>query len=399
MLVAISFWISGFSQFISGDCCTCSAYFYGSSEGFFRDSTINLSYIRADNDWMENSFVKYSYTNGRLCETVGYNYDKELFRRHESYMQIKNYDPDMKLIERLHFRWNKVFQEWTENSRFTSYHNDKRQHTHSINEKFNVELNNWEKSTRNETIKDSKNNSHITLTRNWDPSFEKWIISSKNTCTDDIEKLTRMCYSSVLDKESASWKMIQKSVYLYNENMLLKEMTAYSMDKETNEWINPRQSSYEYDEAGRKTKWYSWSLDKETGERKGSGHQHYIYDRLGNNTEVHRYSWDKAQGEWIIYQKQINYWSQAQVMAGIETQVGGSLTVYPNPFTDQAIANLSGITNIKMIELIDINSRLIRKYTDINSTELIIERADLKPGIYFLKVYSDKIFTGRLIIR
>ncbi|MCD6598443.1 MAG: hypothetical protein J7L04_12185, partial [Bacteroidales bacterium] len=57
---------SGFSQFLSGDCCTCYAYEYGSQSNYFRDSSLYLMLNRETEDWEESSFARYNYDNRRL---------------------------------------------------------------------------------------------------------------------------------------------------------------------------------------------------------------------------------------------------------------------------------------------------------------------------------------------
>ena len=397
MLLILVLGASGYSQFLTGDCCTCYSFQYGSNDGFYRDSTIQFIIDRDYGSLEESFFTRYSYSNGELAETIGYRFDPDFYQRVESYLQIKKHNPNEKNTERLNYRWDKDYQSWKESSRGLSYYNDEKKLTHSTDFRFNENSNNWENNFMNETFYENNGATRINSTKKWDALSGKWVINSKNTCTDDIIKLQRTCISSKWKEETADWETTQKTVNQYNTDRRLAEMFLYSWDKESETWGNLRHFEYEYDLPGRKTKWYSWIYDEESGEKISRGHQQYIYDEHGNNSEILSLSWNKDTKEWTVYQKQVHYWSKAGEES-LKELFSASLTVYPNPFSDQARLNLSGITNIQKIELIDIYSKVVRTYTYDNTEEMIIDRDGLKPGVYFLNVYADKIFTARIVI-
>ncbi|MEL1243335.1 T9SS type A sorting domain-containing protein [Flavobacterium sp. DGU11] len=64
-----------------------------------------------------------------------------------------------------------------------------------------------------------------------------------------------------------------------------------------------------------------------------------------------------------------------------------SVTIYPNPAKD--IVTISADSNVKSIQLYDIQGRLLQSGTvnDINAT---IDLSSRTPGIYFVKVFTDK---------
>lgn len=391
--------ISAYSQFLTGDCCTCYAYEYGSQEDFYRDSSVYLIRKRETGDWEESSFSEYTYSNGRLEKTIGYYFDKDLYQREESYLQMKNPVPGENSLERLTYRWNRDFQNWKESNRNVMYFNDKHKLSHSINFRFDENTGSWEYNTRNETLTGNEQSSSSQITKKWDIPSGSWKVNAKNRCTDDLTMLQRTCFTSSKNEETGTWETTRKTLYRYNTNMRLAEMFLYEPDKEGNGWKPIHHSKYEYDDTGRKTKWFSWSYDKNTFEEKPAGHQEYIYDKHGNNSEVLSLSFNKTTNEWTVYRRQINYWSNQTQTKSLKI-LSGTLTVYPNPFADRALLSLSGIPDIQKIELLNLNGKLVRNYNlEGHIEELIIEKNELMPGMYIIKVTAGKIYTGRIVIR
>jgi hypothetical protein len=68
------------------------------------------------------------------------------------------------------------------------------------------------------------------------------------------------------------------------------------------------------------------------------------------------------------------------------------ISLYPNPFKNQAILDLSK-TNYKtlQINIIDSRGRIVRKYNDLTQKKLIIQRGDLKNGVYILEIQSQNL--------
>ncbi len=389
--------VSGFSQFLSGDCCTCYAYEYGSQSNYFRDSSLYLMLNRENDTWEESSFARYNYDNRRLSETVSYYFDHDSYHRVGSFMQIKSPDPENKNIERLQYRWDKDFQSWKESSRSINYYKENKKLSHTINFKYDDLSASWEKNIRSESSSNSKLAATSNATKKWVSG--QWLTTSENNCTDDLVKLQRICISSSLNEETGLWETSRKTLYQYNTDMRLAQMFLYNFNKETNFWKPIHESKYEYDQSGRKTSWFSWNYNKDTGEKKYGGHQQYIYDKYGNNTEVLSLSLNKTTKEWAVYRKQINYWSIQTEEKG-RVVLSGTLSVYPNPFADRALLNLSGISNIKKMELLNLNGKVVRNYNvEDHKEELVLEKNELMPGMYIIKVSADKIYTGRIIIR
>lgn len=74
------------------------------------------------------------------------------------------------------------------------------------------------------------------------------------------------------------------------------------------------------------------------------------------------------------------------------------INVYPNPFTEKITISLLNGKNIHRLELIDITGKIVRTIENIYQDNYILERNNLYPGLYFLKIYSDKIYSKQVAV-
>ncbi|MDQ3100699.1 MAG: T9SS type A sorting domain-containing protein, partial [Bacteroidota bacterium] len=75
------------------------------------------------------------------------------------------------------------------------------------------------------------------------------------------------------------------------------------------------------------------------------------------------------------------------------------LSVRPNPFADGTLINFNSAPETDMlIELLDVQGRIVRSLTVSVSQEDYLERGDLDAGIYLLRMHQgDRNFIGRVI--
>ncbi len=78
--------------------------------------------------------------------------------------------------------------------------------------------------------------------------------------------------------------------------------------------------------------------------------------------------------------------------AGIE-ELSAEAKIYPNPVTDKF--QVSGLADIKTVELVDINGRVVKSYTSADAYPV----ADLNSGAYIVRITtSDKVYQQKLYI-
>jgi hypothetical protein len=67
-----------------------------------------------------------------------------------------------------------------------------------------------------------------------------------------------------------------------------------------------------------------------------------------------------------------------------------SVSLYPNPFVNRAILDLSKCNGETLqINIIDTKGRVVRKYQDVDDNKIAIRKDNLKSGIYILEIESQ----------
>jgi hypothetical protein len=85
------------------------------------------------------------------------------------------------------------------------------------------------------------------------------------------------------------------------------------------------------------------------------------------------------------------------VITDIENKTQLNFKVYPNPVKDYLTIENSNF-NIKSIELIEINGRLIINKTT-SEQKIKLELGSLKSGLYILKINSIDNFEAKIIVK
>ncbi|MCK4664814.1 MAG: T9SS type A sorting domain-containing protein [Bacteroidales bacterium] len=87
------------------------------------------------------------------------------------------------------------------------------------------------------------------------------------------------------------------------------------------------------------------------------------------------------------------------VAVGISENISnGMIYIYPNPFDDYTNIYLPENLRYDKLEIFDITGNMIKKVEDINNKKIRINKDNLSPGIYFIKIYGEKNVTKKLII-
>lgn len=77
-----------------------------------------------------------------------------------------------------------------------------------------------------------------------------------------------------------------------------------------------------------------------------------------------------------------------------------AITIYPNPYSDQAIMNVGRNLKNASLTLYDSFGRQVMQLKDINEKAVVLRRDNLSPGIYFLQLVEDSeiLYVNKLII-
>jgi len=90
-------------------------------------------------------------------------------------------------------------------------------------------------------------------------------------------------------------------------------------------------------------------------------------------------------------------------LVGVEAlSLTGTILIAPNPMTNTATMTIPNFNNSKTIEplqIIDITGKVVKSISISNvKAEIVIERGDMKPGVYFVELKTDRTYRGKLII-
>ncbi len=76
-----------------------------------------------------------------------------------------------------------------------------------------------------------------------------------------------------------------------------------------------------------------------------------------------------------------------------------TVTVYPNPVSSGSRSVVESPYPIDQIDILDTKGQLIYQSKNINNDKFSLLHQDLPPGTYFIKIYSRKLFTAKLVVQ
>lgn len=84
----------------------------------------------------------------------------------------------------------------------------------------------------------------------------------------------------------------------------------------------------------------------------------------------------------------------------VNTEIENNYTIYPNPFTNQATISFSNEQNNTIIKIIDVLGKEIRTM-NFTGKQLVIDRADMKTGVYFVQTTNkyNQTSNSKIIVR
>jgi hypothetical protein len=76
------------------------------------------------------------------------------------------------------------------------------------------------------------------------------------------------------------------------------------------------------------------------------------------------------------------------------------LSMAPNPARDEVSITTGAEFPIQHLQVFDAMGRLVRNYTNVNSDQITIQRADLSSGMYYLRFkFEEGITTQKLMFK
>jgi hypothetical protein len=82
---------------------------------------------------------------------------------------------------------------------------------------------------------------------------------------------------------------------------------------------------------------------------------------------------------------------------GVFVPPGEQFRIYPNPFTDYFIVGMGNTSAVRSVTLYNMSGQLQQRIDNPGEEQLIIRRGALPPGMYFLRIEADKVYTRKVI--
>jgi len=118
-----------------------------------------------------------------------------------------------------------------------------------------------------------------------------------------------------------------------------------------------------------------------------SGSYSLYVEKEGYITKVQAIELDEADSLELVVELVSDTWVSVN---DLELKNIGHLTIIPNPFSNVTKIDLSDFQTGRLLQLIDLNGRVLKTYNVEDQQELNIEREELPKGNYFLKLSDSK---------
>ena len=116
----------------------------------------------------------------------------------------------------------------------------------------------------------------------------------------------------------------------------------------------------------------------------------FLYDGNNNMTEDIYQEWDSAtQGVINVYKTNYSDFFQFTTAVNV-TSEKSNVAVYPNPFTNQAVITFSQEQINTTVNIMDLQGKVVKTFLMNGTNNLIIEREQMKAGIYFVQIMFEK---------
>jgi hypothetical protein len=223
--------------------------------------------------------------------------------------------------------------------------------------------------------------------------------------------------STAQNKYQGVWQDQDKHTYTYdgnnNKTIDLHESWNGSV------WVNSGKTLYTYDAHNNKTSELplTWDNTNSVWVNSSNGYKYiYVYDANNNQTNELDQRWNGS--TWInIYQNSNNFdannfekswaykdWNNTgtkitsgdsshiyfHTVTGInEIAIENNVMIYPNPFTFQTTISFDKEIKNANIKIIDILGKEVKTVILSGAKNLIIEKGDMKAGIYFVQIIDE----------
>jgi len=334
---------------------------YSKYESFFNenlttDSTINSYWNQSWNDWQKSSKNEriYNSQNVQIQETV--------------------------------YTWDTLTNSWFNNSRSGNTYDEAGNQTSYYWYYWNADKLLWLGIYKSETWFDNFNRDTLIADYAWVDTNYTWRMVSKTSKTYIENSITELKIDYV--PELDQWFNSGKTERITDgENDLLN--IYYTWNNDSAKWTPFSKTERNYNNEGSETlnAYYKWSSEKNTWI--GNSRIDQLYDAYNNLREYASFSWNGVSDEWQLSSKEIYYYTSTFIVDEIRAPLSeNTITVYPNPFSDELSISVND-KNSGFIEaeIFDVNGRRI--LTSSGFGIITLNTAGLSPSVYFIKTRNN----------
>lgn len=212
------------------------------------------------------------------------------------------------------------------------------------------------------------------LIHNRDITAEEWVKSSKRLYNEDKTQVLFYYWN----RNTEGWVNSMEYLYSYDGNG----------NKTVEEWINTSKYIYSYDENGNRTQILYQTWNGDTEEWVNSSQYVYNYDENGNKILKLYQTWNEYTEEWINSSKDVYFWSELEVITGIDETNNTNINVYPNPAGDKITISTGFSLSNSLFQIYSVSGTIMETGTINNQNEIDI--SSLPTGIYFVNINTNK---------
>ena len=282
---------------------------------------------------------------------------------------------------------------------------------------YNTTNNQWIKDWKDEFSYDTNSNVIVGKDFYWDSYTNKWIADSKYDYTYDTNGNMIRCISSYWLNYDEDWAKEWMETYTSDTNRNRISTLFSEWNTTIEEWDSYYKAEYVYDANGNPvTEFYSYFNDN-SNQWVYEEKYEYTYDQNFNineiilpplyvlypdnyeniiNMPISFKSYNFNNGNWIDSNEGTYYNSDSDTPLAINDEIFSSaINCYPNPVS-HVLAVESETFPITRVEIYSI---LGKKVKEISSNFNSIKMNNLSNGIYLVRIFSEKGFTSRKLIK
>lgn len=309
-----------------------------------------------NNQWDYDYKDEYTYdTYGNMVGAIYYDYNTANNQWIKDWKDEFSYDTNGNLIVGKDFYWDSYTSQWIADSKY-------------------------------EYTYDTNGNMIMSISSYWHSYYMQWVLEWSETYTCDAIGNRISTLFSEWNPTMNQWDSYYKAEYAYDANRNpVTEFYSYFNDN-SNQWIYEEKYEYTYDENFNINEIILPPL-------------YVLYpDNYENiiNMPMSFKSYNFSNGNWIDSKEGTYYNSDSDIPLAINDEIFSSaVKFYPNP-----VANVLTVESESFpITSVEIYSILGKKVKEISSSFNSIQLNNLSNGIYLVRIFSEKGFTSRKLIK